>query len=116
MKKALPLVSVRDRLVAAIRLHKFENPGRQLTVSELARMADANRPNLYKHHRDLLDEATARPSRGKARRPPTKNPEISGELRLVKQQNRALVYLVGELRAEILRLRARLASPAKGRR
>lgn len=115
-------LSVRERIDAALKIARCENPSARITVSELSRLAGVSRANLYTSHRDLV--ASLQPARGKGQRRPhsadlsERLKKLRMELREEVRKNRALVYLLIELRAELQRTRNQLAEEehAKGAR
>ncbi|HKU28268.1 MAG TPA: hypothetical protein VJQ54_22565 [Candidatus Sulfotelmatobacter sp.] len=105
-------LSVRERVEAALKIARCENPHSRISVSELSRLAGVSRANLYSSHRDIV--ASLKPGSGKgqlSRRSADlseKLKQIRMELRDEVRKNRALVYLLIELRAELQRTRNQL--------
>lgn len=109
-KKSL---SVRERIDAALKLARRDNPRARITVSELSRLADVSRANLYTSHQDVVASLRSEPKVNRPRRhsadPSKKLEQVRMELQEEVRKNRALVYLVMELRAELQRTRGQLA-------
>lgn len=118
-KKSL---SVRERIDAALKLTRRDNPRARITVSELSRLANVSRANLYMSHPDVLASLRSEPNVSLPRRHDAAASEKLMQVRMELQEevrkNRALVYLVIELRAELQRIRGQLAGqePAKNTR
>jgi AcrR family transcriptional regulator len=111
MKKRISL-SVRERIDAALKLARRDNPRAKITVSELSRLAGVSRANLYTSHGDVVLQLQ---SESKANRQCRSNTDPSEKLKKIRlelenevRKNRALVYLVIELRAELRRARDQL--------
>lgn len=106
MKEQIKL-SVRERVDAALKLARRENQRAKLTVSELSRLAGVSRANLYASHPDIVlglrsESRTTRAHRYDAE---TSKKLAAARLQLAQEvrKNRALIYLVIELRAELQR-------------
>lgn len=112
MNKTMHL-SVRERVEAALKVARSENPSSRISVSELSRLAGVSRANLYTSHRDIVARLQSTPKKGPPRQPGAdpsqKLKQLRIELRDQVRKNRALVYLVIELRAELQRTRNQLA-------
>lgn len=110
MRKRLHL-SVRERVEAALVLLRRDNPRAQITVSELCRIAGVSRANLYASHPDVIQGLRVEVSVGQRRTMPmplsVQMRKLRADLAAETRKNRALVYLVTELRAELQRERAR---------
>ena len=106
-------LSVRERLDAALKLARRDNPRARITVSELSRLANVSRANLYACHPDVLASLRSEPNVSDPRRHSAAASEKLKQVRMELQEevrkNRALVYLVTELRAELQRVRGQLA-------
>ncbi|HET9645427.1 MAG TPA: hypothetical protein VFP68_19190 [Burkholderiaceae bacterium] len=109
-KKAL---SVRERIDATLKLALRDNPNARMSVSELSRLADVSRANLYTSHRDVVASLRSKLEVNRRRGHRTDSSEtlqqVRKELQAEVGKNRALAYLVIELRAELQRLRAEIA-------
>ncbi|UIF89464.1 hypothetical protein KAF44_29235 (plasmid) [Cupriavidus necator] len=107
-------MSVRERVEAALKVARSESPSSRITVSELSRLAGVSRANLYTSHRDIVASLQSSRKEGHPRQPSTdpsqKLKQLRIELRDQVRKNRALVYLVIELRAELQRTRNQLAA------
>ncbi|UJB67370.1 hypothetical protein YS110_06155 [Acidovorax sp. YS12] len=103
-------MSVRERVDAALVLLRRDNPRAQITVSELCRVAGVSRANIYASHKDVVEslrkEVPASPHVQPAS-VPTVMKKLREELAAEIRKNRALVYLLTELRAELQREYAR---------
>lgn len=106
-------LSVPERIDAALKLVRSDNPRGRITVSELSRLAGVSRANLYASYPDVLASLRAEPDASRPRRRTGDAPEKLKQVRMNLQEevrkNRALVYLVVELRAELQRVRSQLA-------
>jgi len=117
MKKRISL-SVRERIDAALKLARRDNPRAKITVSELSRLAGVSRANLYISHRDVV---LGLQSESKVIPLGRRNTDLSEKLKMVRleleneiRKNRALVYLVIELRAELRRTHDQLIRANSG--
>jgi hypothetical protein len=108
--------SVMARLNAALLLLKNERPGQPICISELCRQAGVNRSNLYANHAQLLAEIRSYTSREKQQNTVTERncASESGEIEVLRTQNKALLYLCLELRSRLDDLTSR--SPQTGTR
>jgi hypothetical protein len=118
MSKKIQL-SVRERIDAALKIARCDNPRSGITISELSRLAGVSRANLYTSHRDVVlslqsDFKENRP-RQRSADPSEKLKQLRMELRDEVHKNRALVYLVIELRAELQRTRDQLANEERAK-
>lgn len=119
MKKSYTL-SVRERVDAALILLRRDNPRARITVSELCRIAGVSRVNLYTSHQDVVEslrrEVPAASPHAQPASVPTVMKKLREELAAEVRKNRALVYLLTELRAELQRKYARRAHLAPMKR
>lgn len=116
MKRGTKL-SVRERVDAVLTLHRAEHPAVPIAISELADRAGVSRANLYERHSDLIK--TLQPLR-RSRKTEQSIMEVPTtalreEIKELKRQNKALLYLNVELREEIYRLQSRVNRPVPGR-
>lgn len=114
-------LSVRERLEAAIELHKFENPTSSLSISALSKLAGVSRSNIYSSHPDIAEKCRpAKDISAKKERTDSKKKlfQIRQELLVERKRNIALLFLVTEQREELQRLRTKLnrAETKSGRR
>lgn len=114
-------LSVRERLEAAIGLHKFENPTSSLSISALSKLAGVSRSNIYSSHPDIAEKyRKAKDISTEKERPDSEKKliQIRQELLVERKRNVALLFLVTEQREELQRLRAKLnrAETKSGRR
>lgn len=107
--------AVRDRLMAAIALHKDESPGLPITVSKICRMAGVNRANVYANHSDILLELQRAQIGRPVRRNKNKasNKTFKVELESLRRQNKALIYLCMELQSSVNDLTRRAQTVAR---
>lgn len=112
-------LGVRERVEAVIALRREEGTLASLSVSELCRLAVANRSSLYAHHRDLIRQVTAPRGRGNdARRAKAPRSEVKQrhELSAARRQIRALLLTVAELQLEVAVLQRRLSGEPRAPR
>lgn len=106
-------MSVRERIDAALKLARRDNPRARISVSELSRLADVSRANLYASHRDVLANLRSEPNVTRPRRHSADASEELKQIRMELQEevrkSRALTYLVIELRAELQRIQGQLS-------
>ena len=102
---------VQTRLRAALALHKNERPGEPLNISDLCRQAGINRSNLYANHPMLLKEIRDLSRKNNAEKRRLKEPTThdSTQLKRLRMQNKALLYICLELRCEVDDLEAKCA-------
>lgn len=103
------LLSVVQKVEAALTLLKQEGRFSEITVIGVCKLADVNRSNLYERHPEMLQEIEKAGHKPEPRiRSPEKSTEsLIVELRLVKRQYKALLRLALEQQAEIVSLRSR---------
>lgn len=112
MAKNPSSLTVQEKINAALKLIKQETPAATINISKLARLAGVSRANLYASHPELVLSLKRTPTQksvdAKTSSPQQKLRVASAALKLERRKNKALLYLAGELRAEIERLHKRL--------
>lgn len=113
MKKNEVSLSVEERVRAVLHLKVMENNEKELTVSELCRLAGVSRATLYQHHPELLTEVRSklgvRTRVGAAKsKSNLKVTSVSFEPQL-----KSLLYLCLELQMEVRSLKAMVPPPRK---
>lgn len=96
---------------AALKLLQVVEPGVPVSVSRLAKAAKVSRANLYVSHPELIASLRRAVVSEKAQRATSSSEQLEklrAELAQSHLENKALLYLTGELREEIHRLRIRL--------
>lgn len=104
-------LSVEERIGAALKLLQVIDPGVPISVSRLAKVAKVSRANLYVSHPDLITSLKHPAKRRSSQQVMPAREQLEkmrAELEQSRLENRALLYLTGELREEIQRLRVRL--------
>lgn len=112
-------LSVSERVSAAIKMIRAENPSARLSVSEICRQARVSRANLYATHHHIVAEILNRAV--DAPKPKIARDPYSGNLGMVKNaaistREKALLYLCLELKTEVESLRALKRAAENARR
>lgn len=112
MKKNEVLLSVEERVRAALHLKVTENQEKELSVSELCRLAGVSRATLYQHHPALLTEIRSKLEvRTKAGSAKSKS-NLKVISVALEPQLKSLIYLCLELQMEVRSLKA-MVPPSK---
>lgn len=111
-------LTVEERVDAALKLLQVLEPGIPVSVSRLAKAAKVSRANLYVSHPELIanlrrPEAKTKPQRAMSASEQLE--KLRAELAQSRLENKALLYLTGELRGEVNRLKLRLESLTRRR-
>ncbi|MGE8158939.1 hypothetical protein ACQKRQ_02115 [Paraburkholderia sp. NPDC080076] len=115
--KRVEKLNVEQKVRAAAYTRAADDPGVEMSVSELARVADVNRSGLYEHHHDLLDELLPHRRalrRGEKKQALHENPQ-KAQGRNLERENKALLYLCLELKLENRSLRSETESRSASR-
>jgi len=109
--------SVIDRVRIALHHWKLENPRIQPSVQRICKLAKVNRSSLYLNHPELISEigkktATQRTPQDSAQQ----LKRLRAEMRLLKQQLKALIMVCTELRLENRSLQERLKLQGRARK
>lgn len=104
------MLSIRERVIAAIEFLESETPGISPSVVDVCKAADVNRANLYEHYPDLIKRIQKRNRRVLKKPPdevemrPLPSPRQDDNKELKQRYDAALVMCL-ELMAEIHNLR-----------
>jgi len=105
-----PLLSVEDRINAAIKYSADKGALKPPSVSRISKLAKVSRSNLYENHRDLVSRLIQAQRAWNDHHPRSSEAspqkDLAATISQLTAQNRALLYVCLELQFEMATMRA----------